>query len=408
VDVAVTGPEKPTTEEPIQAGALAGPESPRAGAVAGPPGPPPVEIGPVCSVCGFQAFPGEQFCENCSAPLPGTEGADTASEAADAAPGGPTGRTTNTQPLDAGPLSTTCRNCSGTAFEDGYCTNCGAPAARERDHFQEQPAPWIAAVCDRGIRHHRNEDAMALSALAEPDSRAVLVVCDGVSSSMDPDIASLAAARAARDVLTIAEVSGPSVAGRINTWTDRLIEAAAAANEQVIETYRNPTNRPGERENSPPSCTFVAAVVDGPVVVVGWVGDSRAYWLPDAGPAEMLSTDDSWASEAIAAGMARVDAESAPQAHSITRWMGVDSPDPVPHCIAITPAAPGWLLVCSDGLWNYCSPESDMGALVARMASAQAGDPLRTAGALVDWANAEGGMDNITVALARLDPPPVA
>ena len=75
---------------------------------------------------------------------------------------------------------------------------------------------------------------------------------------------------------------------------------------------------------------------------------------------------------------------------------------------AAAPATPGWLLVCSDGLWNYCSPESDMGALVARMASAQAGDPLRTAGALVDWANAEGGMDNITVALTRLNPPPAA
>jgi serine/threonine protein phosphatase PrpC len=118
----------------------------------------------------------------------------------------------------------------------------------------------------------------------------------------------------------------------------------------------------------------------------------------------MVSVDDSWASQAIAAGMPRAQAETAPQAHAITRWLGVDSPDTVPHCAAVTPAGPGWLLVCSDGLWNYCSPAAEMGDLVARTASDHAGEPLPTAGALVDWANAQGGMDNITVALARLDP----
>jgi serine/threonine protein phosphatase PrpC len=314
----------------------------------------------------------------------------------------------STQPINAAPVASTCANCGGTAFQDGYCTNCGAPAVKERDHFREQPASWVAGVCDRGIRHHRNEDAMALSAQAEPGSRAVLVVCDGVSSSMDPDIASLAASRAARDVLTGFQPSSPSVAGRISAWSDRLGEATAAANAEAVAVYRDPTNRPGERQNSPPSCTFVAAVVDGPVIVVGWVGDSRAYWLPDEGPAEMLSVDDSWASEAITAGMSRAEAETAPQAHSITRWLGVDSPDFTPRCVATNPAGPGWLLVCSDGLWNYCSEAGEMGELVARTASGHADDPLPVASALVDWANAQGGMDNITVALARLNPQPAA
>lgn len=384
--------------------AVTGQDEPAAGGVA------PGEIGLVCTVCGYEAYPGDLFCENCSAPLPGTERTGAAVEAAAAAASpsveSPSGGV-NTQPIDVGPLSTTCSNCGGTTFQDGYCTTCGAPAVKARDHFREQPAPWVAAVSDRGIRHHRNEDAMALSALPAPDTRAVLVVCDGVSSSMDPDVASLAAARAARDVLTTSQPSSPSIAGRIKTWTELLGQAATAANAEAVDTYRNPTNRPGERENSPPSCTFVAAVIDGPLVVVGWVGDSRAYWLPDAGPAEMLSVDDSWASEAIAAGMSRADAEAAPRAHSITRWLGVDSPDFSARCAATTPDGPGWLLVCSDGLWNYCSPAPAMGALVARTSSTNDGDPLRTAAALVDWANAEGGMDNITVALARLNPQPM-
>jgi serine/threonine protein phosphatase PrpC len=56
-------------------------------------------------------------------------------------------------------------------------------------------------------------------------------------------------------------------------------------------------------------------------------------------------------------------------------------------------------------LWNYCSPAPSLKDLVLRTAADNAGDPLRTAAALVDWANAQGGMDNITVALARLNPP---
>jgi serine/threonine protein phosphatase PrpC len=224
-----------------------------------------------------------------------------------------------------------------------------------------------------------------------------------VSSSIDSDIASLAAARAARDVLTTAPPSGGSIAGRIQSWTDLLIAAAAAANAQAVEASRHPTGRPTERQTSPPSCTFVAAVVDGPVIIVGWVGDSRAYWLPDEGPAQMLSVDDSWAAEQVLAGMPREQAESSPQAHAITRWLGADSPDFEPRCASVTPAGPGWLMVCSDGLWNYCSAAPDMALLFSARSAAAGGDPARTAGELVDWANQQGGHDNITVALARLD-----
>ena len=92
-------------------------------------------------------------------------------------------------------------------------------------------------------------------------------------------------------------------------------------------------------------------------------------------------------------------------AHAITRWLGVDAPDHTPRVTSVVIDAPGWLLVCSDGLWNYCSPAEDVAALVARTAARSAGEPLATASALVDWANGQGGRDNITVALARLGTP---
>ena len=67
---------------------------------------------------------------------------------------------------------------------------------------------------------------------------------------------------------------------------------------------------------------------------------------------------------------------------------------------------PGWLMVCSDGLWNYCSAAQDLAALVSQTSSTSpaAAEPLVLAEALVDWANAQGGQDNISVALARVHP----
>jgi hypothetical protein len=70
---------------------------------------------------------------------------------------------------------------------------------------------------------------------------------------------------------------------------------------------------------------------------------------------------------------------------------------------------PGWVLVCSDGLWNYCSEPGNVASLVHDTVRASTGaGPLELASALVDWANHQGGRDNITVALARAPaaPPP--
>jgi serine/threonine protein phosphatase PrpC len=136
-------------------------------------------------------------------------------------------------------------------------------------------------------------------------------------------------------------------------------------------------------------------------LAVGWVGDSRAYWLPDGAGAEQLTVDDSWAAEAIALGVPREEAENGPNAHAITRWLGADAPDPRPHVASRVVAGPGWLMLCSDGLWNYRSEAADLGRLVADTGAADP-SPRALAEALVRWAVEQGGADNISVALARL------
>jgi serine/threonine protein phosphatase PrpC len=345
-----------------------------------------------CPACGAPVAADDQFCETCGATL------GTPTEATPVADSEPPATSVSTQLLP--PVSTHQHcSCGGEIDADGWCTVCGLRAVSDRDHYTEQVAPNVAAVCDKGRVHPRNEDAIALAASRD---RIVIVVCDGVSTSTDSDVASLAAARTARDVLdqTSAPESRTALA-LVELWTKALARAVAAAQERAVASAA----AVGAREN-PPSSTLVAAIVDGPVLVAGWVGDSRCYWFGDDGATVQVSVDDSWASTQIAQGTARTVAEADPRAHAITRWLGVDAPPGGPTCTSVPIESGGWLLVCSDGLWNYCSAAADLRMLLEDDIGRLGDDPLVLASELCDWANAQGGHDNVTVALAHVPASP--
>jgi len=379
-----------------------------------------------CPSCGAPTHAGDQYCEECGADLtpgqaPAAGGSVAALETEDLASSrttliAPPGsdRSAGSEPPTEALPTLVCPQCGGRFAEDGYCEQCGNPAPRERDRWTETPASWVAGVCDKGLRHQANEDAMALAADPGPGGFAALVVCDGVSTALSSDVASLAAARAARDVLAVdrPDLADPGQGGqadpertgadRAEAWLQRMSLAGRAANRAAAQT---PPVGPGPEPGaySPPSCTFVAVVLDGDQATVGGVGDSRAYWLPDDGTAEQLSVDDSWATVAIEHGMSREEAESAPHAHAITRWLGSDTPDAEPRTRQLTLDRPGWLLVCSDGLWNYCSEADALGRLMAETITSVGSAPADLAAELVAWSNRQGGVDNITVTLARFD-----
>jgi serine/threonine protein phosphatase PrpC len=361
-----------------------------------------------CPVCCAATVVGDAFCESCGASLGPETGAAPAAAALERSHHLAPHKFADPDEPAADEQKRACAECAGTVEPDGYCGVCGAKATSDRDHWEERPTSWVGATCDRGVRHARNEDAMAAAAEETPGSFASLVTCDGVTSAPRSDEASLAAARAARDSLVAARTTQPELASpsaRVVHWTTKLAEAVGAAQETAAATAAG--LQPGVE---PPSCTFVAAVVDGPAAVAGWVGDSRAYWLPDSGEGVQLTVDDSWATEQVAAGMPREQAEADSRCHAITRWLGADAPDLTPRCSSIAVDSAGWLLVCSDGLWNYASPPAALRALVDEAAAVDP-DPLAVSRALVDFANARGGQDNITAMLARLpgpDAPPAS
>ena len=197
----------------------------------------------LCPSCQSPVAVGERFCEACGTDLGGPPAAVPPPESP--APAAPPEAVSETTPGVAG-APAACHECGGDVADDGYCTQCGARAPDPRHHVTEQPAPWVAAVCDRGVRHTGNEDAVALAAGPDPGSYAVLVVCDGVSSSTDSDVASLAAARAARDVLADAGPQAPGAVGtRVAASAKALVLAADAANQAVIAHTTAGSGQPG-------------------------------------------------------------------------------------------------------------------------------------------------------------------
>lgn len=270
-----------------------------------------------------------------------------------------------------------------------------------RDHVEVEAATGAAgAVSDRGLRHSRNEDAMSVSVYTKG---ILAVVSDGVSSSNRPDDASQAAVEAAVTVLAECLEAGEDPESATRAAIERAAVAVAGLDDE---------------SSNPPACTYVSAVVGPDAVTVGWVGDSRAYWLaaPGSGPDPDDTTGylSSPPPTAVAGNGSGLKASAVLTvddslggleftSHLLTSWLGADAGELDPHIATYRLDQPGTLIVCSDGLWNYLPQPAE---LAAAAAAAGDGTPISVARSLVRTALEAGGHDNITVVVIPFPPTP--
>jgi len=140
--------------------------------------------------------------------------------------------------------------------------------------------------------------------------------------------------------------------------------------------------------------TLTAAATLGDDIIIGHIGDSRAY-LYRGNVLKQLTRDHTVAQELIDAGLSGADPAARSMRHVLTAALGVLGTRTKPEVKRIQLRPHDQILLCTDGLTAMVDDTTIASALqTAESASAASQD-------LTSLALAAGGRDNVTVVVAR-------
>jgi protein phosphatase len=221
-------------------------------------------------------------------------------------------------------------------------------------------------------------------------SLGLFVVADGMGGHKAGEVASRMA------VDTVVEFVRATVGATDMTWpysydpaqsnaANRLSVGMRLANRKVYESGRTDLHLLGM------GTTIVAALVTRAQLVIGHVGDSRAYRLR-GDRLEPMTRDHTWLAAMLAA-EPNTRTEDHPMRHVLTNGIGMR--DDVTPAITEHEIAGGdvWML-CSDGVHGYLG-EGRMPSMLALES------PDEAANAVVRAALDAGGTDNATAVIVR-------
>ncbi len=141
--------------------------------------------------------------------------------------------------------------------------------------------------------------------------------------------------------------------------------------------------------------TLTVAMVTGDLALVGNIGDSRTYIVRD-GAIRCLTQDHSLVGSLVRQGLiSEDDVYRHPHRNLIYNALGTRA-EANPDIVVQRLQSGDILLLCSDGLWEMVRDE-DIKAAVESL-----DDPGQAVQLLVDAANANGGVDNISVVVVRV------
>jgi serine/threonine protein phosphatase PrpC len=228
-----------------------------------------------------------------------------------------------------------------------------------------------SAATNTGRKRRHNEDSF----VCEPP---IFAVADGMGGARAGELASSLAAGALRDVeLDPGESADTLVVGLIQT-----------ANRRVHERALSDTAASGMGT----TMTVALFLAEGSVVI-GHVGDSRAYVLRD-GRLDQLTEDHSLVAELVRRGeLSPEQAEVHPQRSVITRALGTE-PEVDIDAFSVEAKDGDVFLLCSDGLTTMVDP-----AVIAELVQQHRLELEAASRALIRAANDRGGEDNITTVL---------
>ncbi len=242
---------------------------------------------------------------------------------------------------------------------------------------------------DVGQQRGNNEDCYRIV-----QSLNLFVISDGMGGEAHGEVASALAVETVvkyclqtePDATPISSLAQPEWSEK----TKRLFNAAHLANRRI---YESAEARP---EQAGMGATLTAAWINEEKLSIAHVGDSRAYLLR-SGALQQLTSDHSLVAEQVRRGiLTAAEAEHSEMQSVLLRALGtqpqvdVDADEHMLFPLDV-------LLLCSDGLTRMVTEPEIAGTLQAEP------DPARAADRLVELANENGGADNVTVIVIRME-----
>jgi protein phosphatase len=245
-------------------------------------------------------------------------------------------------------------------------------------------------VTDLGRVRSNNEDSFRI---VEPLN--LFILSDGMGGEAHGEIASSLAVDTIEKVCSSSkvdfEVTLPGTSGE--NWSEQTRLLQNAVLQANFGIYQSSQEHPEQRGMG---ATLTAGWINGSKLSLAHVGDSRAYLLR-TGNLQQLTNDHSLVAEQVRRGIITPQqAEESEMQSVLLRALGahpevdvdIDEFDLLPRDV---------LLLCSDGLTRMVTEPEIAGTLQAET------DPEKAAQKLVDLANERGGLDNVTVIVARLE-----
>lgn len=252
----------------------------------------------------------------------------------------------------------------------------------------------VGRLTDVGAKRELNEDAFATADFArviqkQGQALGLYVVSDGMGGAAAGELASQIIT--GRMIQEFNQTIAPAFSDNANVPVDygALLKAAGEKANRAVYDERS-------RQRNDMGATLVAALIVGVHAYVINVGDSRAYVIRGS-LMKKISKDHSFVQSLIDANqLTDAEVRTHPQRNIITRSMGEKANTMIDSFTE--PLEVGdVLLLCSDGLWEMV--EDDLVCQTVQSAP----DPQTAARQLIALANKNGGDDNITCILVRIE-----
>ena len=249
----------------------------------------------------------------------------------------------------------------------------------------------FAGETNVGMKRTHNEDYLFL-----PEEERLLLVADGMGGHASGDVASQLAVETIvsffKSTAEEPDITWPfAVDGDGRRGENRLVTSVKLANLKIFEMAQKKSQLHGM------GTTLVACLFGDDDLLIAHVGDSRVYLVNETG-IRQITEDHSLLNDYIK--MKRISLDEVdrfPHKNVIVRALGMKDSVAV-DILRREPIIGDTYLLCSDGLNGMIEDDEILSLVRAEP------DLDECCSRLINKANENGGTDNITVALARLEP----